>query len=210
MSNGSTRHRALLLLGPTGSGKTPLGNLIEERGLWDFTWVHFDFGAQMRKVAAGEPLGESFGREEVELIGRLLETGGLLENEHFPLAERILRSFLAERVADHETCVVLNGLPRHVDQAKAIEAIVEVRTVISLRCTRDTVLHRVFSNAGGDRAERFDDNPELVVAKLEVFRERTTPMVQHYRSLDVPVRQIVVTAAMTADEIWRILQLRGC
>ena len=49
MSNGSTRHRALLLLGPTASGKTPLGKLIEERGLWDFRWVHFDFGAQMRK-----------------------------------------------------------------------------------------------------------------------------------------------------------------
>jgi len=210
MSNGSTRHRALLLLGPTASGKTPLGKLIEERGLWDFRWVHFDFGAQMRRIAAGESLGESFGREEVELIGRLLETGGLLENEHFPLAERILRSFLAERVANQDTCVVLNGLPRHVDQAKAIEAIVEIRTVISLRCTRETVLQRVFSNAGGDRAERFDDNPELVVAKLETFHERTTPMVNHYRSLDVPVRQIVVTVAMTADEIWRILQRRGC
>jgi adenylate kinase len=200
----------MLLLGPTGSGKTPLGQLIEERGLWDFKWVHFDFGAQMRKIAAGEPIGTSFGGEDVELIGRLLETGGLLENEHFPLAERILGSFLAERAADQDTCVVLNGLPRHVDQAKAIDAIVEIRTVISLRCTRETVLHRVFSNVCGDREKRFDDNPELVVAKLETFNERTTPMVQYYRTLDVPVRQIVVTVAMTPDEIWRILQRRGC
>ena len=210
MSNGSTRHRALVLLGPTGSGKTPLGNLIEERGLWESTWVHFDFGSQMRRIAAGDPPVESFCREDVELIGRLLETGGLLENEHFPLAERILRSFLAERAADHETCVVLNGLPCHVDQAKAIDAIVDVCTVISLRCTRETVLQRVFSNVAGDRAERPNDDPELVVAKLEVFRERTAPIMQHYRSLDVPVRQIVVTAAMTADEIWRILERRGC
>jgi adenylate kinase family enzyme len=210
MSNGSTRHQALLLLGPTGSGKTPLGNLIEERGLWESAWVHFDFGSQMRRIAAADPPVESFCREDVELIGRVLETGGLLENEHFPLAERILRCFLVERAGDRQTCVVLNGLPRHVDQAKAIDAIVDVRTVISLRCTQDTVLRRVFSNVAGDRAGRSDDDPERVVARLEQFHERTAPMVQHYRSLDVPVRQIVVTAAMTADEIWRILEHRGC
>jgi adenylate kinase family enzyme len=140
----------------------------------------------------------------------MLETGALLEREHFPLAERILRSFLAEHAPNPETCVVLNGLPRHVDQAKAVEPIVDVCTVISLRCTRQTVLARVFSNAGGDRAGRCDDDPELVLAKLESYYERTAPLVDYYRALDVPVRRIVVTAAMTADEIWRILERHGC
>lgn len=210
MSDGSAKHRALLLLGPTGSGKTPLGNLIEERGLWELAWAHFDFGAELRKIAGGQSRAESFASNEIELAARLLESGDLLENEDFPLAERILRSFLADRAVEQQTCVVLNGLPRHVDQAKAIDSIVEVRTVISLRCTQETVLQRVFSNAGGDRADRCDDNPELVVAKLETFRQRTVPMVEHYRALDVPVRQIVVTLAMSPDEIWRILQRRGC
>jgi adenylate kinase len=210
MSDGSAKHRAMLLLGPTASGKTPLGQLIEERGLWDMVWVHFDFGAQLRKIAAAEPAPESFTSDEIELIRHALDSGALLENEHFPLAERVLRGFLAERAAGAETCLVLNGLPRHVDQAKAMDSIVDIRTVISLRCTQDTVLHRVFSDAGGDRASRCDDNPELVVAKLEQFRERTVPILDHYRAVDVPVRQIVVTVAMSPDEIWRILQRRGC
>ncbi len=183
--------------------------MIEERGLWESTWVHFDFGCRLRKIVAGELPDASIRGEDVALIGRLLETGGLLEHEHFPLAEQILRSFLAERAADRQTCVVLNGLPRHLDQANAVEAIVDISTVISLRCTQETVLRRVFSDVGGDRRERFDDNPELVVARLIQFHERTAPLLQHYRSIDVPVRQIVVTAAMTADEIWRILQRRG-
>jgi adenylate kinase family enzyme len=184
--------------------------LIEERGLWELAWVHFDFGAELRKIAGGQSTGGAFASEEMELIERLLESGDLLENEDFPLAERILRSFLAERAADPQTCVVLNGLPRHLDQAKAMDPIVDIRTVISLRCTQETVLQRVFSDAGGDRAARCDDNPELVVAKLEQFRERTVPIVDHYRAIDVPVRQIVVTGAMSPDEIWRILQRRGC
>ncbi len=72
MSTASARCRALLLLGPTGSGKTPLGNLIEERGLWKLAWVHFDFGDQLRKIAAGEFPAGQFGDEDVATVDRVL------------------------------------------------------------------------------------------------------------------------------------------
>ena len=210
MSNGSTRHRAMLLFGPAGSGKTPFGDRVEQRGLWGFRWVHFDFVAQISSIAVGKSLDRSSKHDQVAFIGRLLENRGPLENEHFPLADRILRSFLAEHVPDQDTCVVLNGLPSHVHQTRAIDAIVEVHTVLCLRCTRETAINRVLSNMDCDLAARCDDDPKFVAAKLEVFRERTKPIVQHYRSLGVPVRQIVVTAEMTPDDIWRILQHRGC
>jgi adenylate kinase len=200
----------MLLFGPAGSGKTPFGDLVEQRGLWCFRWVHFDFVAQISSIAADESLRGPFGHEQVALIYRLLVNEGPLEKEHFPLAERILRSFLAEHVPDQDTCVVLNGLPSHVHQTRAIDAIVEVHTVLCLRCTRETALNRVRSNVDCDLGVRCDGDPKLVAAKLEIFRERTKPIVQHYRSLDVPVRQIVVTAEMTPDDIWRILQHRGC
>lgn len=49
MSGGAARP-ALLLLGPTGSGKSPLG-----RALWRIAgWPHLDFGALLRQIAAGE------------------------------------------------------------------------------------------------------------------------------------------------------------
>jgi len=210
MSNGSSRHRALVLLGPTGSGKTPLGDLIEQRGLWGLEWVHFDFGAQLRGIVAQEGADGEFAPAEVDSLDEVLHTGALLEAEQFPLAERILRSFLGRRAPDYSTCVVLNGLPRRVEQAKALEPIVNVGTVLSLRCTSNTIMERVRSNVGGDRAQRVDDDPAMVLTKLALFNERTTPLVDHYRELDVPVRRIVVTAAMTPEEIWRILQHRGC
>jgi adenylate kinase family enzyme len=210
MSNVATRHRALLLLGPTGSGKTPLGDLIEERGLWEFRWAHFDFGAHLRSIAdEGFPAGR-FSPEDVETAKRALEAGVLLENDQWPLAERIFRGFLAERAPDVQTCIVLNGLPRHADQARAIDPLVDVGTVLSLRCTSETVLQRIRSNVGGDRAGRTDDDPEMVRTRVALFNERTEALVEYYREADIRIRRIVVTAAMTADDIWRILQGRGC
>jgi adenylate kinase family enzyme len=209
MSDGSARRRALLLLGATGSGKTPLGNLIEERGLWDLRWIHFDFGARLRRIAAGDFPEGPFGDDDVATVQRVLEAGALLEDEDGPLAERILREFLANP-ARTEACVVLNGLPRHVDQVGTVDSLVEIGTVLSLRCTSETALQRIRSNVAGDRTGRNDDSEEMVRAKIALFHERTTPLVEHYRELDIPIRQIVVTATMTPDDIWRILERRGC
>ena len=47
------RPAALLLIGPTGSGKTPLGDLLDREGLWHRRCCHFDFGERMRRIVAG-------------------------------------------------------------------------------------------------------------------------------------------------------------
>jgi len=210
MSTVATRHRALLLLGPTGSGKTPLGDLIEERGLWEFKWVHFDFGAQLRSIAGEDFPARRFSPEDVETAERVLEAGALLENDQWRFAERILRGFLAERAPDLRTCVVLNGLPRHTDQARAVDAILDVGTVLALRCTSETVIQRILGNVAGDRAGRTDDDPEQILARVALHNERIEAVMEHYRETDIRIRRIVVTAAMTADDVWRILQGRGC
>ena len=47
------RHDAILLLGPTGSGKTPLGAALEEHGVCGRQCLHFDFGENLRACAEG-------------------------------------------------------------------------------------------------------------------------------------------------------------
>ena len=95
MSGAATRHRAILLLGPTGSGKTPLGDLIERRGLAGAPCLHFDFGANLRRIVERDRPDEHLGREEIDFLRRVLPSGALLENERFSIAERVLRSLLA-------------------------------------------------------------------------------------------------------------------
>ena len=79
------RYRSVLLVGPTGAGKTPLGNLLEKKGLNGKKCRHFDFGANLRAIAGQIP-GARFSLEEIGFIKDKLCSGALLEDKDFPLA----------------------------------------------------------------------------------------------------------------------------
>lgn len=197
--NAEGRRPAVLLLGPTGAGKTPLGELMEKRGLWGTRCLHFDFGANLRRIVARNRPDRWIGREELDFLKGVLQSGALLENEHFSIAERVLHSFLAEREADAQTLIVLNGLPRHVGQADAVDRFLEVRMVVALRCSPDTVLARLRSNIGGDRTGREDDDLPSVWSKLALFDSRTALLLDHYRARGTRIETVEVTAGMTAE-----------
>lgn len=208
MPDAARRQPSVLLLGPTGSGKTPLGNELEARGLWGRRCVHFDFGENLRRIVATDRPDAYVGREDIEFLQEVLRSGALLENEHYPLAERILRRFLVQREVDAAAFLVLNGLPRHVGQAAALDAILSVKAVIHLRCPPETVLARIRSNAGGDRSGRADDGLPAVEQKLAVFGARTEPLLDHYRAQNVRIEEIEVAADMTAEQMRDVVERR--
>jgi adenylate kinase family enzyme len=182
---------AILLLGPTGSGKTPLGDHLEKALLWNRRCYHFDFGANLRAVVAGGEAG-SFTAEEVRFLRRVLEEGVLLESEHSPLAARILDAFIARKAVRAADFLVLNGLPRHLEQAKSMESKVTVISVVQLDCDAHTVAERLRRNSGGDRAQRADDAEALVARKLAIYKNRTRPLLDHYRSQGVCILKVPV------------------
>jgi adenylate kinase family enzyme len=209
MAGATHKQPAILLLGPTGSGKTPLGSELEARGLWGRRCVHFDFGENLRQIVAADRPDAYVARRDIEFLKEVLRSGALLEDEHFPLAERVLRRFLGQRHVGAADFVVLNGLPRHVGQATALDAILDVRAVIYLRCSPETVLGRIRSNVGGDRAGRADDDLPAVGRRLATFHERTRPLLNHYGSREVRIQSIEVTAQMTGGQMRDILE-REC
>jgi adenylate kinase family enzyme len=201
----ANRHEALLLLGPTGSGKTPLGQVLAERGINTRPCAHFDFGDNLRTVAARSEEDADFSVDDIVFLRRVLETGALLEDKDFPIAERILKSFLTTSAQTASTMIILNGLPRHVGQASALEPLLDVQTVVQLHCTPRTVYERIASNTGGDRAERVDDQLHDIERKLEIFAQRTFPLVQHYQQQGARLVPINVTKDMTAESMRQLL-----
>ncbi len=200
---------AILLLGPTSSGKTPLGQLIHERGVAERRCVHFDFGENLRRIVADGHPDEVVPREDIEFLRGVLQTGALLEDRDFPIAERVLRGFLSRQgVEDTGTLVVLNGLPRHVGQADSVAAILHVGTVVYLQCSAETALARIAENTGGDRTGRTDDQMADVRRKLDIFAERTAPLVDFYRSNGALVVPLAVDADTTPEEMWMELDRR--
>ena len=203
-----SRPQAILLLGPTASGKTPLGEMLQARGLGTGRCRHFDFGDRLRRIASGQLNVDELDGDDRAFITKVLDHGALLEDEHFGVAEKILRAFLAEQNARPYDQVVLNGLPRHVGQADDVDRIVTVRLVIELSCSAKTVRRRLAIDAGGDRAGRIDDAPASVCKKLELYTRRTEGLLDHYRSLGAAVISLTVGPETTAQDAWRELILR--
>ncbi len=197
MSNGSWK--AIVLVGPTGSGKTPLGQLLEKEGLGGRPCLHFDFGEALR-ASAKQQTGQltCFEREVIE---KSLRTGALLENEHFPIAKKLLANYLTERNENGDRLVVLNGIPRHTGQAESIEAVVRMQTVVSLECEPRMVWERIRNNTGGDRDGRADDSLEEIEKRIESFTKRTAPLLKYYREIGVPVLSLDAGIETTAQDM---------
>lgn len=198
---------AILLLGPTASGKTPLGRLMERGGVAGRRCRHFDFGGEMRRIVAGDE-DAGLTAAEIAFLDRVLAAGALLDDEHFPVAEQVLRAFLVREGVGGEDVVALNGLPRHVGQAEAVDAIVDVVAVVHLRCSTEVILERLRTDVGGDRAGRLDDDLESVRHKLVLFFERTAPLLSRYRNAGIPIETIDVAATDTPEQVWATLDRR--
>lgn len=191
---------AILLLGPTGAGKSPLGDRIEQAGLWGKRCFHFDFGENLRAIA-GLKRAEGFSAAELDYVRDVLERGALLENETFVVAEKILDRFAAARSVEDGDLLIMNGLPRHEGQARDVGSRVRVGRVVELVCDAETVVERIQTNAGSDRTGRKDDDIALVRRKLEVFTARTAPLLFYYREKGVPTTRLQVTVDTRPDEL---------
>ncbi len=197
---------SILLLGPTGVGKSPLGDAIAERGLLGRRCHHLDFGSELRAAVSGGERSAAYSSDELAFIHGVLEKGLLLENEHFPLAVKIITLFLdrSNFSRRNRDILILNGIPRHGGQARDIASIADVQALCVLDGSADVVLDRLTNNVGGDRTERVDDNRALVEKKLETFRQRTKPLVDLYEKLGCRIYRISVTSAMTAPDAYGV------
>ena len=195
---------AILLLGPTGSGKTPLGDRIASQGFLGRRSLHLDFGSVLRSISTG--LGaKAYSADEQKFINDVLERGALLENEHFVLAEKIIGLFLDRSLFRAGDVLVLNGMPRHEGQAKAVAKIASVRAVAALVCSVESVVRRIEENTGGDRTGRVDDERALVDRKLRIYAERTAPLIEYYKKSGSSIYHIEVNEETTADSAYHRL-----
>lgn len=197
--------KAILLMGPTGSGKTPLGDELEMRGLGGRRCHHFDFGANLRAIASGPDAAGGLTEAEIAAVRASLATGALFEDRDLPMIVRIVERSVGRAGIGPEDMIVLNGLPRHEGQAEGLAGILAVERIVLLKADAEVIRDRLGLDPGGDRAGRADDTVDAVRKRLGDYRERTLPLLEHYRRGGVPVVTIRVTAAMSAAEMYDVL-----
>lgn len=195
---------AVLILGPTGSGKTPLGRELEVRGLDGRRCRHFDFGAEMRALAGRDPEGVLTEAEKT-VVRRSLSEGTLLEDRDFPIAGKIFDDFFRRTSAGSGDLVILNGLPRHEGQAEAVQSRFRIRMVLLLECSPETAGSRIENDSGGDRRGRTDGDCRAVTRRLKDYESRTHPLASYYRDRAVSLIRLPVGRLDSGAEIFETL-----
>jgi adenylate kinase family enzyme len=193
---------SILLLGPTGVGKSPLGNQIEKKGVNGKRCFHFDFGHELRRIAEHGLPPEGFQEKDLSFIRDVLDKGSLLENEHFHIAEKIICRFLSRNDFQNDDILILNGLPRHVAQAKDLNGIAAVERLVVLECKPDEIYKRIELNSGGDRTGRLDDSLAMIRKKLEIFKARTSQLIEYYSNMGCDILIVDIAAASTPEDTY--------
>jgi len=153
----------IALLGPPGSGKGTQAARLETVG-----FVPLSTGELLRAARAA---GTELGRKAAEVMDR----GDLVPDD---LISDVLRDALDEHADD---AVLLDGFPRTVKQADALNAMLEdqgreLTAVVLVDVPDDTVVERISGRGQG----REDDKPETVRERLRVYHEQTEPLVSYY------------------------------
>lgn len=171
----------LILLGPPGVGKGTQGKRLSEANGWPL----ISTGEMLREAVAQDT---SLGRE----AKTLMEQGLLVSDD-------VMIGLVEQRTSEPDASngFILDGFPRTVPQADALEGILRRRgqvldAVLSLSAPADEVVRRMLSRG------RSDDLESTVRRRLVVYDEQTAPLIEYYRRLG---RLREVDGLGTLDEV---------
>ncbi|BDT85060.1 adenylate kinase [Nocardia cyriacigeorgica] len=160
----------VVLLGPPGAGKGTQAVLLSEK----LGVPHISTGDLFRaNISQQTPLG----REAQKYI----DAGDLVPSD---VTNRMVEARVAE--PDAANGFVLDGYPRTVDQADALEKILgdmdkKLDAVLCFVVPEEVLKERMLARGRGD------DNEEIIDNRLRVYRSETEPLLEHYDGLVVTV-----------------------
>jgi adenylate kinase len=180
----------ILLLGPQGSGKGTQAQRISST----YGVPHIATGDMLREaMVAGTELGRR--------IKPIYDAGELVPDD-------LMIDLIRERLSqpDAERGFVLDGFPRTLEQADALDdMLLEIGSpldvVFDLQIDEPTTVLRLVGRAQDEG--RSDDTPEAIAKRLELFRDATMPVIEHYRAQG---KVVGVHAAGTVNEVFNEIQ----
>ena len=160
----------MVLLGAPGAGKGTQGKRLA---------AHYG----VEHLAAGDLLrAEVAGATE---LGRAAKA--FMDRGDFVPDELVIEMMIARMVkADEATGgYILDGFPRTLEQAKAIADLalehgVRANAAVYLRAHDEELVRRLLLR-GASQEGRSDDTEDVIRHRLELFHEKTQPMIDYYR-----------------------------
>jgi adenylate kinase len=179
----------LLLYGAPGSGKGTQANMLRSR----FGIPHIATGDMLRaEIQAGTPLG---------LQAQPILAAGQYVSDEIMIA--MIRNRL--RQADSKRGFIIDGFPRTIPQAEALDTLMDelgrsFNRVLYLKVSIEELLRRLSGRLvcprcqrtyppgtaaceadGSSLVQREDDKVEAVKPRIEIYLQKTIPVLDHYR-----------------------------
>lgn len=197
----STSHKpnpAFLILGPPGSGKGTQGKILGNIP----RFVHFACGDVFRSLDTRTVLGKQFVyySSRGELVPDEL-TIGLWKAQ----IDNLAGTHLYKPDIDF---LILDGIPRNVQQAILLDQYVEIHQVFHLSCpNRDELARRMRKRAL--KENRLDDaNDTVINQRIATYEAETKPILQYYPTDRVTVIDATQPPVKVLSEvIERIIRL---
>lgn len=183
----------VVIFGPPGSGKgTYASRLTQKLGV-----PHISTGDLVREeIRNNTPLGKT--------VENYSNSGALVPDD---VITEILKNRISTEVSKG---FILEGYPRTVNQAKALERITKLDAVVNLGVPDDLIVARLSARlqcracgeiynernlkpkisgkcdkCDGELYRRVDDQPEVIRERLKVYREASEPVVEFYRAKSI-------------------------
>ncbi len=159
----------IIIFGPPGAGKGTQASRIQSQ----YKLRHLSTGDMLRaEVMSGSVLGK-----QIELIlaeGELVPDSTMIE-----LIENCIEGEAGERG------FILDGFPRTVAQAEALESMLKFRGkaidhVLFLKVDENELVKRIMNRAKETGGARSDDNEEILKQRIEVYKKQTEPVLPFY------------------------------
>ncbi len=184
----------LIFLGPPGVGKGTIAKeVVKEEGI--------------PQISTGDLLRAAV-KEDSELgkkAKEFMDSGKLVP-------DKLVINLLKERIKadDCKNGFILDGFPRTIPQAEALEGEVQIDKVLNFKAKDDTVIGRISGRrtckkcnaiyhiknippkvegicdkCGGELYQRGDDKEETVKKRLETYKQQTEPLIDFYKAKEI-------------------------
>lgn len=184
-----------IIFGPPGSGKGTYASRLQNKLGVDVIAMGDIFREIMKEDSA-------LGRK----VKQFVEKGQLVPDD---VVIEVLKQRLTRTTA--KKGFILDGFPRTMDQAKALNGIVQVDGIIQLTVPDWIIIERLSSRricekcgevynirflrpktegicdkCGGRLYQRSDDTPEVIKDRIGVYERQTEPILQYYKEKKTP------------------------
>jgi adenylate kinase len=166
----SKKFRSILIFGPPGSGKGTMGRFLSAAG----NHVHLSSGDIFRGLSPDSPAGQLF--HSYASKGHLVPDNVTLKIWH----NYVLGLIATNKYFPTQQFLLLDGIPRTLEQAKLLDEYIDPKGVIVLKIDNKQKLVERMKRRALIEGRHDDADEKVLMTRFKVYEETTHALLDHY------------------------------